>query len=63
MRAQSLYSYFDSKHAIYDAMFQEGNEELLRRMQAVRDTDARARRAFPVGRAPLHRVRARGSAP
>jgi AcrR family transcriptional regulator len=39
MRAQSLYSYFDSKHAIYDAMFQEGNEELLRRTKAVRDTD------------------------
>jgi AcrR family transcriptional regulator len=32
MRAQSLYSYFESKHAIYDAMFLEGNEELLRRM-------------------------------
>ena len=28
MRAPSLYSYFDSKHAIYDAMFRQGNEEL-----------------------------------
>ena len=27
MRAPSLYSYFDSKHAIYDAMFRRGNEE------------------------------------
>jgi AcrR family transcriptional regulator len=25
MRAPSLYGYFDSKHAIYDAMFAEGN--------------------------------------
>ena len=32
MRAQSIYSYFDSKFAIYDAMFREGNEELLARM-------------------------------
>ena len=34
MRAQSLYSYFDSKFAIYDAMFRQGNEELLARMEA-----------------------------
>jgi AcrR family transcriptional regulator len=34
MRAPSLYSYFDSKHAIYDAMFAEGNLELLRRIEA-----------------------------
>ena len=31
MRAQSLYSYFPSKHAIFDAMFAEANRELLRR--------------------------------
>ena len=31
MRAQSLYSYFPSKHAIYDAMFAQGNRELLDR--------------------------------
>jgi AcrR family transcriptional regulator len=30
MRAQSLYVYFPSKNAIYDAMFAEGNRELLR---------------------------------
>jgi AcrR family transcriptional regulator len=35
MRAQSLYSYFPSKHAIYDAMFAEGNRELLARYQAM----------------------------
>jgi len=31
MRAQSLYGYYASKHAIYDAMFADGNRELLRR--------------------------------
>ena len=31
MRAQSLYSYFPSKHAIYDAMFLQGNRALLDR--------------------------------
>jgi len=34
MRAQSLYVYFPSKHAIYDAMFGEGNRELLARWRA-----------------------------
>jgi AcrR family transcriptional regulator len=29
MRAQSLYSYFASKHEIYDAMFAQGNQEFL----------------------------------
>jgi AcrR family transcriptional regulator len=33
MRAQSLYVYFPSKHAIYDAMFAQANTELLRRLQ------------------------------
>ena len=40
MRAQSLYAYFPSKFAIYDAMFAESNRELLRRvsgMASVRD--------------------------
>src|SRR5438270_11180533 len=35
MRPPSLYSYFDSKHAIYDAMFLQGNLELLRRYEAM----------------------------
>jgi AcrR family transcriptional regulator len=35
MRAQSLYSYFDGKHAIYDALFQQGAAELLARTVAV----------------------------
>jgi AcrR family transcriptional regulator len=35
MRAQSLYVYFASKYAIYDAMFGESNVELLRRVTAL----------------------------
>lgn len=35
MQPPSLYSYFDSKHAIYDAMFLQGNLELLRRYEAL----------------------------
>jgi AcrR family transcriptional regulator len=34
MEPQSLYSYFDSKHAIYDALFAEANTELLGRLRA-----------------------------
>ena len=32
MRPPSLYWYFDSKNAVFDAMFAEGNRELLSRM-------------------------------
>src|SRR5712664_4034531 len=32
MRPPSLYWYFDSKHAIYDAMFAQGNRQLLDRL-------------------------------
>src|SRR5581483_871934 len=35
MRPPSLYSYFDSKHAIYDAMFLQGNLDLLDRYAAM----------------------------
>jgi AcrR family transcriptional regulator len=35
MRAQSLYVYFPSKYAIYDAMFGESNVELLGRVTAL----------------------------
>lgn len=42
MQAPSLYSYFPSKAAIYDAMFADGNRALLARLQAVpRSRDAR----------------------
>jgi AcrR family transcriptional regulator len=34
MRPPSLYWYFDSKHAVYDAMFAEGNRTLAERMAA-----------------------------
>jgi AcrR family transcriptional regulator len=39
MRAQSLYAYFPSKHAMYDAMFAEANLDLLSRAQAVESPD------------------------
>src|SRR5437763_13571084 len=32
MRQPSLYQYFDSKHALYDAMFAAGNRQLLQRL-------------------------------
>ena len=32
MRQPSLYEYFDSKHALYDAMFADGNQQLLARV-------------------------------
>jgi AcrR family transcriptional regulator len=38
MQAPSLYSYFDSKHAIYDAMFAQGAQEFLERELAVEVT-------------------------
>jgi AcrR family transcriptional regulator len=43
MRAQSLYAYFPSKHAMYDAMFAAGNRELLARVQAVDEPDPEKR--------------------
>ena len=36
MRAQSLYAYFPSKFAIFDAMFAESNREFLRRVNETR---------------------------
>jgi len=43
MRQPSLYEYFDSKHALYDAMFADGNRQLLERLDAVRlPPDSRA---------------------
>jgi AcrR family transcriptional regulator len=39
MRAQSLYSYFDSKEAIYDALFGYGAAEKLERQKALELTD------------------------
>ena len=39
MQAPSLYSYFDKKDQIYDAMFRRGNLEFLARMSAVDQPD------------------------
>jgi AcrR family transcriptional regulator len=36
IRQPSLYSYFDSKHALYDAMFADGNRQLLARLDALK---------------------------
>lgn len=35
IRQPSLYAYFDSKHALYDAMFADGNRRLLEHLDAV----------------------------
>ena len=35
MRQPSLYVYFDSKHALYDAMFADGNRQLLERLDTM----------------------------
>jgi AcrR family transcriptional regulator len=44
MRAPSLYVYFDSKNALYDAMFADAYEQLLARV----DADERIRNDSPV---------------
>jgi AcrR family transcriptional regulator len=36
IRQPSLYEYFDSKNALYDAMFADGNRQLLARLEAVK---------------------------
>jgi AcrR family transcriptional regulator len=36
MRQPSLYAYFDSKMALYDAMFADGNRQLLQQLDRVR---------------------------
>ena len=43
IRQPSLYAYFDSKNALYDAMFADANRELLEQLDAVKlPGDARA---------------------
>jgi len=42
MRPPSLYWYFDSKHAIYDAMFADGNRALLARLEGEWPTEPTA---------------------
>jgi AcrR family transcriptional regulator len=41
----SLYSYFDSKHALYDAMFADGYRQLIKEVGHI-ELDAEPRRAF-----------------
>jgi AcrR family transcriptional regulator len=48
MRAPSLYSYFDSKDAIYDAMFAQGQDQLAEHMAPVFDLPT-GRDAFRAG--------------
>jgi AcrR family transcriptional regulator len=36
MRQPSLYAYFDSKNALFDAMFADGNRQLLERLDALK---------------------------
>jgi len=36
MRQPSLYAYFDSKNALYDAMFADGNRQLIERLDATK---------------------------
>src|SRR5688500_2581955 len=45
MRAPSLYGYFDSKNAVYDALFADGYAALLARVDAVPAAQADLRRA------------------
>jgi AcrR family transcriptional regulator len=43
MQQPSLYAYFDSKNALYDAMFADGNRQLLKVLSAIDDqADPRA---------------------
>jgi AcrR family transcriptional regulator len=35
MRQPSLYEYFDSKNALYDVMFADGNRQLIERLKSV----------------------------
>ena len=36
MRQPSLYAYFDSKNALFDAMFADGNQQLLDRLETLK---------------------------
>lgn len=48
MQAPSLYSYFDSKAAIYDAMFRQGYEQLMADTRHLIDVDPRLRHEVKV---------------
>jgi AcrR family transcriptional regulator len=42
MEPQSLYTYFDSKHSVYDHLFADGNRELLRRFNEIEPGELRS---------------------
>src|ERR1017187_9347713 len=48
MEPQSLYTYFASKHSVYDHLFADGNRELLARFDRLEGSDD-VRRALPAG--------------
>lgn len=54
MRAQSLYSYFASKHEIYDAMFLEGYRAFADRMDEAVDDDELASDPVGAARSAVH---------
>lgn len=55
MRAQSLYSYFGSKHEIYDAMFAQANHELLEQMTDETDAGGDVEMHLDAARRGAHR--------
>jgi AcrR family transcriptional regulator len=55
MRAQSLYSYFASKHEIYDAMFAQGNQEFLEWMTDDSDAGGSVEKRIDAARRSAHR--------
>ena len=50
LRQPSLYAYFDSKHALYDAMFEEGNRALVERARALPPNDDPREGVFELAR-------------
>ena len=50
MEPQSLYTYFDSKHSVYDHLFADGNRELLSRLERLQVTDDPCRTLRDVAR-------------
>ena len=54
MRAQSIYSYFASKHEIYDAMFLEGNQAFATWMNTAVTEDEIAADPIGAARAATH---------
>ena len=47
MEPQSLYTYFASKHAVYDHLFADGNHELLTRFERIEISDDPTKRSAP----------------